>query len=174
MPNDPHFRNPGDNNPGVSGQASKAGQAYSVTLNINFSNLGLDGAVLRVLGGIANQVTALSQQLSQQSATMERNKQMADRTLQEIVDDVATEKTVAEGIATMVTNLLAKAAAVPGLTPEQQTQINAIADGVEANTASFQAALTAGTPAIPATPPTVDIPPVVIPTDPATGAPLTT
>jgi hypothetical protein len=109
--------------------------------------------VLRRLDALAEQITALSAQIT-------GGFQMADATLQQISDDVAQETTLAEGITTMVTALLAKAAAVPGLTPEQQAQINAIAASVETNNATFAAALLAGTPPVPTPPAVDDVPPV--------------
>ena len=85
--------------------------------------------------------------------------------LQDIADDIVAEKTVIEGISTLIDGLekqLADALANSGITPEVQAQIDSIFAGAEANKAALAAALLKGTtPVVPTTvPPVVEPPPV--------------
>lgn len=66
---------------------------------------------------------------------------MADSTLQDLVNDVAAESTQVGVVAAFIANLQAQLAAIPGLTAEQQTQINTIFTGMEANKAALAAAM---------------------------------
>lgn len=118
------------------------------------------------LGGTASSdavvlkaIAALSEQITAQSKLINMEFKMADRTLQEIVDKVAAETAVDAGLSTLIAELLAKVNSVPGLTPEQQAQINAIGDAVEANMATVTAAIAAGTAGL--TPSADPVPPVV-------------
>jgi len=65
---------------------------------------------------------------------------------------VAAETTLVAGVGTLITQLQAKATAVPGLTDDQQAEINSIFAEVTADSASLTSALTAGTPAAPVAP----------------------
>ena len=83
-------------------------------------------------------------------------------TLQQVADDVAGEKTVIEGISTLIDGLQTQlAAALSGTTipPAVQAQIDQVFADAEANKASLAAALLKGTtPVVPTT-----VPPVVTP-----------
>jgi chromosome segregation ATPase len=109
-------------------------------------------------------IAALSEQITAQSKLINKEFRMSDRTLQEIVDKVAAETAVDAGLSTLIAELLAKINAIQGLTPEQQAQINAIGDAVEANLATVAAAVAAGTAGL--TPTTEPLPPVTEPVPP--------
>lgn len=79
-------------------------------------------------------------------------------TLQQDVDAIAAETTAIASLTTFVQGLETQIAALPGLTATQQTQIDAIFDGVTKNAASITAALTMN---VQPTPPPATVPPVV-------------
>ena len=138
--------------------------------HVYFHQVDTDGAVLNALKTVAGLLQDLKKQIADQGISIHKEFQMADKTLQDIADEVAQETSIGASISTMVTALLAKAAAVPGLTPEQQTQINDIAQHVADNITTFQTALSAGTGGLAPQPPTVTVPPVQPPTDPASSS----
>jgi len=78
-------------------------------------------------------------------------------TLQEVLDDVAAEKTVEESLITLTQGLKAQLDAITSgsLTPAQQAQVDAIFAAVEANKTEVSAAVVANTPTPPAPAPTV-------------------
>jgi len=65
---------------------------------------------------------------------------------------VAAQTTLIAGVGTLISQLQAKATAVPGLTADQQAELDSIFNEVTADSASLTAALTAGTPAAPIAP----------------------
>jgi len=79
-------------------------------------------------------------------------------TLQDVVDEVAAETTAIGSLTAFIQGLEAQIAALPGLTPAQQAQIDAIFANVGSNTAAINVAMVINVP--PATPPVV-VPPVV-------------
>lgn len=74
-------------------------------------------------------------------------------TLQEIVDDVAAESTAIGSLSVFVKGLQDQIAAIPGITPEMQTNIDGIFASVEANKAAINAAMA----------PAIVPPPIVVP-----------
>ncbi len=62
-------------------------------------------------------------------------------TLQDLVDDVAAEATQLGMLTAFIDNLKAQIAAIPGLTPEQQAQIDAVFAGMKSNDAVIAAAM---------------------------------
>ena len=81
-------------------------------------------------------------------------------TLQQVADDVAGEKSVIEGISTLIDGLetqLEAALAGATISPAVQAQIDAIFQGAEDNKTALAAALLKGTkPVVP-----VEVPPIV-------------
>ena len=73
-------------------------------------------------------------------------------TLDQVLADVTAESTQIDGVMTFIQGLQAQIAALPGITPAMQTQIDAIFAGAEANKAKLAAAIVANTPAQPAGP----------------------
>ena len=73
-------------------------------------------------------------------------------TLDDILAGATAESTKIDSLVVIVNNLVAQVKAIPGLTPAQQTQIDAIASLVTSNTGKVQAAIDANTPAQPAGP----------------------
>jgi uncharacterized coiled-coil protein SlyX len=92
-------------------------------------------------------------------AELERKVQKMSATLQQIVDEVATQKTVVDGLQAFVDGLRAQIGGIPGITPEDQAKIDAIFSAVDANTQTVSKALLVNTP--PAPVPTGPVPPVV-------------
>lgn len=78
-------------------------------------------------------------------------------TLQDDVDAIAAETTAIGSLTVFIQGLEDKIGALPGLTADQQAQIDSIFDGVTKNAASITAAMAIGVP--PAPPPTT-VPPV--------------
>ena len=74
-------------------------------------------------------------------------------TLQDLVNDVAAETTEIGMLTAFINNLKAQITAIPGITPAQQTEIDSIFAGMEANKAAISAAMA----------PTVVTPPPVVP-----------
>jgi transposase len=78
-------------------------------------------------------------------------------TLQQDVDAIAAETTAVGSLTTFIQGLEAQIAAMPGLSSDQQAQIDSIFDGVTKNAAAINAAMAINVP--PSPPPTV-VPPV--------------
>jgi hypothetical protein len=78
--------------------------------------------------------------------------------LSDILAKVAQEKTDIGSLMTFIDGLEAKISAIPGITPDMQTQIDALFANIGDNDAAIVAAMKIGVP--PAPPPTV-VPPVV-------------
>lgn len=74
-------------------------------------------------------------------------------TLQDIVDDVAAEATAIDSLVVFIKGLQDQIAAIPGITPAMQAQIDGIFASVEKNKASVMAAMA---------PAVVEPPPVVV------------
>ncbi len=73
-------------------------------------------------------------------------------TLQEVLDDVTSERTVIDSVLTLITGLqqqLADALAGVNLTPAQQAAVDAVFAKVEENKTALGTALTANTPPTP-------------------------
>ena len=79
-------------------------------------------------------------------------------TLQQDVDAIAAETTAIGGLTAFIQGLEDRVAALPGLTSDQQAQIDAIFDSVTKNAATIAAAMAISVP--PAPPPTA-VPPVI-------------
>lgn len=83
-------------------------------------------------------------------ALLQRKMDMTDRSLDDVISDLADEKTQVSGLVTLTTSIKAQldAALPPGtLTPDQQAKVNAIFDSVEANKAAIMDGINANTPA---------------------------
>ena len=79
-------------------------------------------------------------------------------TLQDDIDAIAAETTAIGSLTTLVQALEDKIAALPGLTSDQQVQIDSIFDGVTKNAAAINAAMAIN---VPPAPPPVVVPPVI-------------
>lgn len=62
-------------------------------------------------------------------------------TLQDLVDDVASEATQIGMLGAFIDNLKVRISAIPNLTPEMQAQIDSIFAGMETNKAKIAAAM---------------------------------
>jgi len=82
---------------------------------------------------------------------LERKLNEMANTLDDVLADVQSEKTVVDGISTLISGLKQQVAdALSGvLTAEQQAKVDAIFAGVEANKAALSANLVANTPSQP-------------------------
>jgi hypothetical protein len=67
-------------------------------------------------------------------------------TLQNLLDDVTAETTLIASVSAFIRHLQDQIAAIPGLTPAQQAQIDSIFSSLEANKAALAAAIAAPTP----------------------------
>lgn len=86
------------------------------------------------------------------STTFKKEKIMA-KTLEEVLADVKSEATVDDSLIALTSGLKAQLDAVlaGNLTPDQQAEVDAIFDAAESNKAKVADAVTANTPAAPAT-----------------------
>lgn len=83
--------------------------------------------------------------------------------LSDIVARMAQEKTDIASLTVFIQGLQDKIMALPGITPEMQTQIDTIFANVDENDKAIMAAMKIGVPPTPAptvVPPVVDVPPV--------------
>ncbi len=95
------------------------------------------------LGAIRARFDALDQRLTQMEKTL-----MA--TLDQVLADVTAESTQIDSVITLIKGLRDQIAALPGVTPAMQAQIDAIFAGAEGNKAKLDTALAANVPPPPA------------------------
>ena len=82
---------------------------------------------------LANQLAAATQGKIDMTAL--------DTELAAMTADIAAQTTEVASMATFIQGLFAQISAIPGLTPAQQTSVNAIKAGLETNTAAIAAAI---------------------------------
>lgn len=106
---------------------------------------------------LLNEINAkLDRLLAQQAVQTGVEARMA-KTLDDVLADVAAETTVTQSAITLLQGLKAQLDAA--IAAGDLTKVQAIADGIEANTASLSAAVIANTPAAPPAPPAPPTPP---------------
>ena len=105
---------------------------------------------------ILNYIRSLNPRL----ARIEQKQELIMATLQEIVDEVAGQKTVVDGIQAFVDGLRAQIGSIPSISAVDQAKIDSIFAAVDANTKAITAALTFNTP--PVVPPVSEPPPPVV------------
>lgn len=104
----------------------------------------------KLLGRI-DALLAIAQQISEKEDII-----MA--TLQDLVDDMATETTAIGSVAVLIQGLRDQIAHLPGITPAMQAQIDGLFSSIEANKSSLAAAMAIN---VPPAPPVTVVPPVV-------------
>ena len=70
-----------------------------------------------------------------------------DTELAAMTADIAAQTTEIDSMKTFITGLFAKISAIPNVTPEQQSALDAIKAGLETNTAAIAAAIVTPPPA---------------------------
>jgi hypothetical protein len=101
--------------------------------------IGLDPALTSLLSGIT---TTIGSKVDLILANQE--KMMAS--IQDVADDMTQETTTIAGLSTFIQGLQAQIAALPGITPQLQAQIDGVFAQAEANKAALAAALAANVP----------------------------
>jgi len=88
----------------------------------------------------------LEKHLAQQDTRLDLMEKNIMATLDQVLADVTAESTQIDSVLTLIQGLRDQIAAIPGITPAMQAQIDAIFTGAEANKAKLDSALTANVP----------------------------
>jgi hypothetical protein len=119
------------------------------TLNIV---VGLDPALMKLIqSGTSSTIEAAL-------ASINLKLEQIMSTLADVAADMTEETTTIAGLSTFIQGLQAQIAALPGITPAVQAQIDGVFAQAEANKAALAAALTANTPPVD---PNAPVPPIV-------------
>ena len=86
--------------------------------------------------------------LERRVAALEQQMEYVMATLQDVIDEVAVQKTTVASLATFVQGLQDKINALPGITPAMQAQIDQVFADVDVNNKAIAAAMVANVPPV--------------------------